>query len=83
MVELLGWIGAIGLLIAFTLSSFGKMDNQGTVYHIINFACAGMLIYNAWMNQALPFVAINVFWVLVSTYTLIRLWMVPPKKATE
>lgn len=83
MVEILGWIGAIGLLLAFTLSSLGRMDNRGVPYHILNFLCAGMLIYNAWMNQALPFVAINIFWVLVSSYTLLQLLVLKPEKVTE
>lgn len=67
---LAGWVGAFGLLIAFVLSSLGKMDSQGTPYHIINLACSLLLIVNATYNEAYPFIVINSFWSLMSGYAI-------------
>ncbi len=65
-----GWVGAIGLLIAFCLSSLGKMDSQGTPYHLINLFCSVLLIVNATANSAYPFIVINSFWSLMSAYAI-------------
>lgn len=73
IIELIGWVGALGLLFAFSLSSFGKLDNQSSTYHLINLICAAMLIVNAYENKAYPFVVINVFWTLTSTLALLKM----------
>lgn len=65
-----GWVGAFGLLIAFVLSSLGKMDSQGTPYHLINLFCSLLLIVNATANSAYPFIVINSFWSLMSGYAI-------------
>lgn len=44
-VYIMGWIGAAGLLFAFVLSSIGKLDNQKTPYHIINFVCGRVFLF--------------------------------------
>lgn len=67
---LAGWVGAFGLLIAFVLSSLGKMDSQGTPYHVINLICSLMLIVNATANGAYPFIVINSFWSMMSAYAI-------------
>lgn len=67
---LAGWVGAFGLLIAFVMSSLGKMDSQGTPYHIINLSCSVLLIVNATANSAYPFIVINSFWSMMSAYAI-------------
>lgn len=77
-----GWVGALGLLIAFCLSSLGKMDSQGTPYHLINLSCSLLLIANATANNAYPFIVINAFWSLMSTYAIAKnLLKKPPQPA--
>ncbi|WP_020568984.1 CBU_0592 family membrane protein [Neolewinella persica] len=70
MIALAGWVGALGLLFAFVASSLDKLDNLGTPYHIINLICALLLIVNATANEAYPFILINAFWSLMSTYAI-------------
>jgi len=67
---LAGWVGAFGLLVAFILSSLGRMNSQGTPYHLINLVCSLMLIVNAAANEAYPFIVINSFWSMMSTYAI-------------
>ena len=69
-VTIAGWVGALGLLFAFVASSLDKMDNLGTPYHLINGFCSSLLIVNAAYNGAFPFVLINVFWMIMSMYTI-------------
>ena len=72
MLEIIGWIGAIGLLMAFVLSSTGKLDNKGNLYHTVNLISAALLIANAYFNEAYPFFVINIFWSITSIYALIK-----------
>lgn len=70
MIELAGWVGALGLLFAFIASSLDKLDNLGTPYHLINLVCSILLIVNATANEAYPFIVINSFWSLMSAYAI-------------
>ena len=72
MLEIIGWIGAIGLLVAFVFSSLGKLDNRGNLYHAINLLSAILLVVNAYYSEAYPFFIINIFWSLTSTYSLVK-----------
>lgn len=72
MLVIIGWVGALGLLIAFVLSSLGKLDNRGSLYHTINLISAILLIVNAYYSEAYPFFVINIFWSLTSTYSLFK-----------
>jgi hypothetical protein len=69
-ITIAGWVGALGLLFAFVASSLDKLDNLGTPYHIINLICSILLIINATANDAYPFILINSFWSLMSTYAI-------------
>ncbi|MFT6000553.1 MAG: hypothetical protein ACI81P_003015 [Neolewinella sp.] len=70
MIELAGWVGALGLLFAFIASSLDKLDNLANPYHLINLVCSMLLIVNATVNEAYPFILINCFWSLMSAYTI-------------
>jgi hypothetical protein len=72
MVDILGWVGAAGLLAAFVLSSNGKLDNQGLSYHAINLVCALFLLVNAYYSQAYPFILVNTFWAITSVYAITK-----------
>ena len=63
---LAGWIGAFGLLIAFYLNATKKIDSQSSLYILMNLFCSLLLVGNAWISKAYPFIVINIFWVLVS-----------------
>jgi len=71
-VTIAGWVGALGLLFAFVASSLDRLDNLGTPYHLINGVCSALLIVNAVANSAYPFVVINTFWTMMSTYAIIK-----------
>jgi len=70
MVNVIGWVGAFGLLFAFVLSSFGKLDNKGLVYHLINFFSALLLAINAFVFKAYPFLLVNSFWAITSVVSI-------------
>ncbi len=72
LIELCGWVGAIMLLIAYSANLLGKVKNDAVIFLVTNIIGSGLLIFNAYANKAYPFIIINVFWFLVSTYQLMK-----------
>jgi hypothetical protein len=70
LIDILGWVGAIILLLAYTLNILQKLDNDSNSFLIINLLGASLLTINAYSTESYPFLVVNLFWVLVSIYQL-------------
>ncbi|MGB0403725.1 MAG: CBU_0592 family membrane protein [Salibacteraceae bacterium] len=70
--QAIGWIGAIGLLLAFYLNSTNKMSHSSMVYQLINLSCAVLLAINAFHIDSYPFIVINVFWAGVALWSILK-----------
>lgn len=73
MIEILGWSGALLLLLAYGLLSVGKLRSQDVRYQSMNIIAGVFLIVNAVSNGVWPFVALNAVWALVGIFTVIRI----------
>ena len=73
LLELYGWIGAGCLLLGFALNLFQKIASGSNTYLLLNLIGSSFLLYNAWMNEAFPFVTVNLVWVVFSAYKLLQL----------
>ncbi|MEM7297208.1 MAG: hypothetical protein AAF391_02955 [Bacteroidota bacterium] len=71
LLELIGWLGAGSLLVGFALNLFHKITADSVTYLLLNLIGSLLLLYNAYMNGAYPFVAVNFVWVVFSAYKLI------------
>ena len=69
--ELVGWLGAGLLLLGFALNLFHKITADSKTYLLLNLLGSLLLLYNAYMNGAFPFVAVNFVWVVFSGYKLL------------
>jgi len=73
--ELIGWAGAGLLLSAFFYLTIFKKKGDNSFYLFGNlFGSIGLLI-NAWHNDALPFVLVNAFWVVITLISLVKKFM--------
>jgi uncharacterized membrane protein len=72
IMELIGWLGA-GLLLSafFYLTIFKKKGDDGFYLFGNLFGSIGLLV-NAWHNDALPFVLVNAFWVVITLISLVK-----------
>lgn len=77
VIEAIGWTGAGALLIGFVLNIFGKITAGSAIYLILNLAGSALLLYNAFVNGAYPFVTVNLCWVIFSGFKLIQLVLKP------
>ncbi|WP_425392453.1 CBU_0592 family membrane protein [Ekhidna sp.] len=73
ILELIGWLGAGSLLLGFALNLFQKITAESTSYLLLNLIGSILLLYNAYMNGAFPFVAVNFVWVVFSSFKLIQM----------
>jgi len=71
--ELIGWLGAGSLLLGFALNLFQKITANSVSYLLMNLIGSLLLLYNAYINGAFPFVAVNLVWVIFSALKLIQL----------
>jgi hypothetical protein len=72
VIDVLGWVGAIILLVAYTLNIMQKLETDSSYFLSINLLGAFLLTINAYSTESYPFLVVNLFWVLVSIYQLIN-----------
>lgn len=71
-VEVVGWIGAIVILAAYGMLSAGKLDGKSAIYHVLNIVGAAGFVINSGYNGALPSAVLNVIWIGIGIYGLVR-----------
>lgn len=70
LIDILGWIGAIGLLAAYVLISAKKVEGDSTGYQLLNLVGSFFLILNTLYYGAYPSSFLNLFWIAVALYAL-------------
>ncbi len=70
LIDILGWIGAIGLLAAYVLISAKKVEGDSTSYQLLNLVGSFFLILNTLYYGAYPSSFLNLFWIAVALYAL-------------
>jgi hypothetical protein len=71
-IEVAGWIAAVVILAAYALLSAGKLDGRSLLYHALNVVGAAGFVLNSGYNGAIPSAALNVIWIGIGVYGLIR-----------
>lgn len=72
IVDVMGWIGAMAILVAYALVSAKKVQGDSTLYQWLNLGGSVMLIVNSFFYGAFPSVAVNVVWIGIATLALIN-----------
>ena len=71
--EAFGWYGALGLLIAYALLSFGVFTQESAWYQIVNVTAAlGIVVISLYKKAYQPAV-LNIIWTAVGAIALIRI----------
>ena len=72
-VEVVGWGGALLILLAYLLLSAGRLTGQSLVYQGMNVVGAAGFIVNGWWHGALPSAVLNVIWILIGAIAFWRI----------
>ncbi|MFN3404080.1 MAG: CBU_0592 family membrane protein [Cytophagaceae bacterium] len=72
LINILGWIGAIEVLAAYFLVSFKKIDSTSFIYQFLNATGAVFLILLTVYQEAYPSAFVNVIWVGIAVYSIMK-----------
>ncbi len=72
LIDVSGWVGVAALLLAYVLVSMRKIEGDSVPYQLLNAVGSGLLIINSLYYGAYPSVGINVAWIGIAIYALIR-----------
>jgi len=72
-VEIVGWAGAVLILLAYLLLSMGRLTGQSILYQGMNVVGATGFAVNGWWHGALPSASLNVIWLLIGAWALWRI----------
>lgn len=70
LVDVLGWLGAAMLLVAYALVSAGKVQGDSTPYQLLNAVGSIFLMLNTAYYGAYPSTFVNLVWLVIAAYTL-------------
>ena len=73
VVEIVGWIGAGMILVAYLLLSAGRLEARSTIYQGLNLFGAIAFVINSGWNGAIPSAALNVIWAAIALFALVRM----------
>ena len=73
IVDVLGWIAAAELITAYALISYKKVDADSALFQWLNFTGSIFLIINTYYYHAYPSTIVNVFWLFIAFFALIRI----------
>jgi hypothetical protein len=72
LIEVIGWAGALLVLGAYGLLTTRRLASSSAGYQWLNAAgSAGLIVNSAW-NGAFPVMFLNVVWLAVTAYAIVR-----------
>ena len=72
LVDVLGWAGAASLLLAYGLTSAGRLPPEGARFQMLNLFGAFALTVNSAYHGAWPSAALNIVWIGIGVAALLR-----------
>ena len=69
-IEIVGWTGALLVLVAYWLVSHGRLGGTTFTFQAMNVGGALMLAANGYYHGAFPAVFVNVCWLLIGLFAL-------------
>ena len=73
LIEVIGWAGALMILVAYGLLSAGRMSGRTVSYQVLNVVGALCFVVNSGYNGAIPSAALNVIWVGIGAFALAKI----------
>jgi hypothetical protein len=72
IVDLAGWAGSALVVAAYFLVSDNRLNPRGVPYQALNVGGGVCLMVNAFIHHALPSALVNLVWLAVGVYGLLR-----------
>jgi hypothetical protein len=72
IIEIIGWTAAVMMLLAYLLLTSGRLRSISPAYQWLNVLSGAGLIVNSGWNGAYPSAALNLTWMAIGLYGLLR-----------
>jgi len=70
--EIVGWYGAVAILIAYALVSFSLITPTSLEYQILNLTGGVGIIINSFKHKAYPPTILNAIWSIIAVVAILR-----------
>lgn len=71
--NVIGWVGALLIIIAYLLVSFGYVAATNLWYQVINLVGAVGIVLSSYRKKDMQPVVLNIFWILISLLAITKL----------
>ena len=72
LIEVVGWAGAVMILVAYAMVSTGRVAPSGVPYQALNILGAAGFVVNGLAHGAMPSAVLNVIWIGIGVFVLTR-----------
>ncbi len=72
LIDATGWLGAVLVLYAYFMVSTNKLEGDSLHYQAANISGAICLMVNTYFHHAYPSAIVNVIWIGIGIYSLMR-----------
>jgi hypothetical protein len=72
VVDVVGWAGAVALLGAYAPVSNRILEGDSIFYQLLNLVGGALLIVNSFYYGAFPSVGVNVVWIGIAVFAIVR-----------
>ncbi|MEY3417337.1 MAG: hypothetical protein RL711_1104 [Bacteroidota bacterium] len=73
LIELMGWVGAIEVLLAYGLISLNKVDSKSLFFQLLNLTGGLLLIVYTLSLKSYASAFVNIVWVLVAIISIYKI----------
>lgn len=74
LIEVIGWIGAVEVIVAYFLISANKISGKDISYQILNLTGGILLIINTIYLHAYPSAFVNLIWVGIASFSIFQIY---------
>jgi hypothetical protein len=72
LIDIVGWVGAVALLMAYIFVSTRRMEGDSASYQLLNLGGSAFLMVNSFFYGAYPSSVVNIVWISIAVFTLFR-----------
>jgi len=83
LVEIIGWIGSIGILLAYGLNSYQRIRSDSLAFSLLNLSGGIFLMIYTLYKEAFANTFVNLVWVVIALIALARFMQRRPSKNTQ
>lgn len=72
LLAVIGWVGVVAILLAYSLNSFGILQSTHPLYFALNLVGSLSLLVEAYLHHDIPPVLLNIIWSIIAMIGLVR-----------